>query len=924
MIKANQHFLDDFPVLENIIFFDKRKRILSDMHADFHLDISEKVKAYKTYIEQKCRRPFVDIYASFQPFNEATKALLPFLELAKSRIAADEKILVLWDRSGWITSLVSGIFPENEVITTWEGNKDVLGHAGFTYWFKNRTKNTIIFCDHTSSFPIEDSSIALIIGMDLLHRFDQTLLLKEALRMRKKNGAIIFPHVHLSNSEPVPYFDRGGHQLHGEVYQKEFNRIAQHTDLNGYIFSEPALFHFNDLSEKGGTMPLISDYNTKDYNALAALIPRSWNAPSIKPYRNADAMLADCRLLINPLLSMKQNQIVLDYNALDKQVGYLLERHIPYLPKIHKAHNYVMNDVQLKLLYWSTKSLTLAQIAERIFISIEDLISEAEKLKEIGLIEIFPISEQAHRQQNFIGSQKLFIPYAQQTFQTQWLQAVERYKTSPLILNEDDGSCITFEESDEIVRSIIQKLYASGIKKGDRIALVSPIHTEAILLSWACLCMGIIIVPISYKASKKDIAYITSIAEPALVFKSMHVPAENIQISNSVPVITFDENIETETKDLFFSEWLESETYYLHDKTAEYTSDAVLLFSSGSTGVPKGIVLSQGHIIRSGWLMAQTYDWKQEDVFLAVGGLESMSGFRNACIVPVISGTTICVPSHDSIQNAVSIAACIRKNDVSILVGNPALYNQFNTFQPKIQSQLSSLKTVLCTGSKLSAAVRNAFQAYYGKEIYNYYGLTETTGLCIGVPIGNNDKNSDAVGMPVDALIQIVDPAGIPLAYGEPGELRIYSENVFRGYYKRADLTDKCVKDGWFHTGDIAVMDTDGYVHLVGRAKELIKTSSDTLVYLEPIAEIIAKHPSIEQAAVVGYVENETEKMAAFVVPKDASISDKELVAMLKGYIEQEAGKDKLPSRIIFKKELPYTSNGKIIKHLLIEEIYAN
>ncbi|WP_018342497.1 class I adenylate-forming enzyme family protein [Cytophaga aurantiaca] len=929
MIKINhsylsKHFIDDVPSFENIVFFDKRKKVLTDTHENFYEEIREKTKTYKSYIEQKCRRPFVDIYASFQPFNEATKALLPFLELVKTKISSEEKILILWDRSGWITSLVSGIFPENEIITTWEGNKDVLGHAGFTYWFKNRTKNTIVFCDHTSPFPIEDASVSLIIGLDLLHRFDQTLLLKEVLRMSKKDGAIIFPHVHLSNSEPVPYFDRGGHQLHGEVYQKTFDQIAKHGTHNGYIFSEPDLFQFNDLLRKEHSRPLVSDYNTKDYNALAALLPKSWSTEVLKPYKNRDEIIASCRILINPLLRVEQDNVILDYNALDKQVGYLLERHIPYLPKIEKADKYVLNDVQMKLLYWSSKSLTLKQISERISISINDLISEADALKEIGLIEIFPISEKAHQQQNFIGSQKLFVPYSDQTFASQWQQAVDRYKTFPALLNEDDGSVITFAESDEIVQSIIQKLSACGLNKGNSIVLVSPIHTEAILLAWACLSIGVILVPVNYKASKKDIEYILSIAKPTLIFKSTHVPHENIDSNHSIPLITFDETDEAEGNDLFFSDWLETEEQNYNSSSVTHTSDAVLLFSSGSTGVPKGIALSQGHLIRSAWLMAQTYDWNQEDIFLAIGGLESMSGFRNACIVPVISGTAICVPSYSTIQNAVSIAACISKNEVSILVGNPALYNQFNTFQSHIQNQLVSLKKVLCTGSKLSAGVRAEFLRHYNKAIYNYYGLTETTGLCIAELLGNTADNKDAIGLPIDALIQIVDTEGKPAAYGEPGELRLYSENIFQGYYQREDLTALCMSDGWFYTGDIATMDASGQVHLVGRAKELIKTSTDTLVYLEPIAELIEQHPSIEFAAVVGYVEDETEKMAAFVVAKNDSGSDKELITELRGYIEKEAGKDKLPSRIIFKKELPYTSNGKIIKHLLVEEIYAN
>ena len=137
---------------------------------------------YELFLKQKTRRPMQDIYACFQPFNEATKALLPFLKKLKTEVEDGDYILNLWDRSGWITNLLAGLFPKQKIITTWEGNKDVLGYRGFHFWTKNLKNVEILFCDLNNPLPFKDKSIKFSIGFDALHRFDFKSLIQELTR----------------------------------------------------------------------------------------------------------------------------------------------------------------------------------------------------------------------------------------------------------------------------------------------------------------------------------------------------------------------------------------------------------------------------------------------------------------------------------------------------------------------------------------------------------------------------------------------------------------------------------------------------------------------------------------------------------------------------------------------------------------------
>lgn len=297
--------LEFTPSIGNMIFYNESDifpNIVNTIKEDKQTSVVEEEGKYKHFLKQKGRRPNYDLYACFQPFNESFKAVFPFLKELQKTVKKGDVILSLWDRSGWLTNLLAGLFPEQHIVATWEGNKDVLGYKGFHFWMKNQQNVSILFCDLNQPLPIKSSSIAFSCGYDTFHNFDQALLLNELFRVVKLDGAILFPHVHLTNSEPDPYFDRGCKQMHGTDYQKSFDHLAKSSDWRGFVFSEPALFVANDI-DRSQDIKVISNPNSSDYNSTIALFNKEWENKSLSAFSMNDIVDIDnARVLINLLV----------------------------------------------------------------------------------------------------------------------------------------------------------------------------------------------------------------------------------------------------------------------------------------------------------------------------------------------------------------------------------------------------------------------------------------------------------------------------------------------------------------------------------------------------------------------------------------------------------------------------------------------
>lgn len=917
------------PKLDNLYFFNEvnftpetttasKKGILNKSFKPIYI--------YEHFLKQKSRRPTYDLYACFQPFNEAIKAVMPFLKELQKEVKKDDVILNLWDRSGWLTNLLAGMFPEQHIVTTWEGNKDVLGYQGFHYWMKENKNITILFCDLNKPIPLADKSIKFSIGLDVFHRFDQVHMLEELKRVVNIDGAILFPHVHLSNSEPIPFFERGCKQIHGNEYKSAFDHFNKNDNWEGYIFSEPQLFISNDITNDI-PIPIESDYNTPDYNALIAILPQHWIHKKIKGYSLKDIPeISNARVLINSLvnISLQHQKVSIDLCSFDGQMKAFLERHPIYLKRIENLDGYLLSEMATKVIFLAKNGHTIKEISSCIDYEEKEVIKELLKLEKEGLIQVLPVSETCIRLQHYIMTQEFIVPEKLQTIKHLWQETVKAFSKNTAIISLQDDSDFTYDDANEIVGVIVTTLLNSGLKKGDKIMICNGPHTEAILLFWACMQLGIIVIPITEHLTDETFNVIIDKTQSKFLFTNQLFYSEKESILKNQKVILFDTNDNEPAFDLlYFSDWLtDDETINCNNITIESTDSAVILFTSGSTGIPKGVELTHGNLYRSGRLITETFHWNEKDRFFALGGLEAMSGLRNSTIAALHVGASVVIPSENTLTNLFAITEAISKSQSSILGSNPAFLRQTIKYKDKIRGQLDSIKTLICTGNKLSNTLREEFNHAYNLSIYNYYGLSETTGICISQSPLDDTLTTNTIGFPKDCIAQIVDDENNIIPSGEKGELRIFSKNLMKGYYKDKDQTKNVIKDGWFYTQDIARYTENGSIELLGRKRNIIKTTSEELVYLDVIQQYISELDFIDDVSLCPYIENDIEKIGAFFTIKDSLEENKDSIKnKLNRLLTEQFGAKKTPNKLIILTQLPYNNNGKLLKSKLLNEL---
>ena len=859
------------------------------------------------------------------PTNLLMKQQRPFIPLSNSSqdsFSPGDIIVNQWDRGAWFTGLLPGLFPEQKLINLWEGDKNMLGYGGYDFWFSNRYDPdtfTLGFNTPNAVLPLEDNSVSLFFALDAFHRFDQSLWMQEILRVLKPDGVILFTHTHLSNNEPEPFFERGCKQMHGRDYQHYFDLLLKETGRKGYVFSEPKLFWLNDM-EPERKMSLESTPEMKDYNGTLAILPESWSNKQLQAldYQAFYKAPEQTHLILNGLYSydFSQQLISIDRDKMDGTVGHLLDRHPIYVERIGGTETISISEIEMKVLFSASQILSVAEIAKNLNIPLEQVIEIAERFRQKDIIQPLPINKQHARLQYFLSFQEFKLEEKEQTFRGLWDRACQSYADQLAVLAQAEETELSYEEADELVQVLVQRLLQAGVSKGDYIVVLGPLELEMNLVVWACAYLGAVVVPLMPEKGEKTINNILERVEPKMVF--LNAACAPLIQESSVEQIYFDQE-EQQLDGPEFSEWLEEvdDTQLVPLPEVAPEDPMVVLFTSGSTGVPKGVVLQHASLMRSARLITESFEWSGTDRYLALTGLDSMSGLRNACLAPIEVGACLVIPEASKMSNAFGIADTIGDTETSIIAATPPLFRQFLNFSGRLKGQLGSLKLVMSTGSNLSQELRDQFKANFNLEIYNYYGLTETCGICL-TQLPRLQKQAEGnIGLPVQSIAQIVDENDQLLPLGEEGELRILSPNLMQGYLKDEAKTQAVLRDGWYYTGDLAIQHADGSISLRGRKRDIVKIASGDLIYPIEIEQQLEQFEEVKQAFVGKIIQQDAEALIAFVVPAKEEVS----VRSIQTYLKNELGEHKVPSQVYIKTALPKLSNGKIDQQTLMAEI---
>lgn len=599
--------------------------------------------------------------------------------------------------------------------------------------------------------------------------------------------------------------------------------------------------------------------------------------------------------------------------------GWVMNLHLSELyPIENKTEMVSLGLMEVAALFWIERICCVSQVAKKLNISESNLEHLLKPLVKIGALANFTV--------DFSLPPDNCLEHWQ-TFPLFWEETQRKYSQRPLLFSDNDDSVFTYADASDVVDMIIVQLFQLGVEKGDKIVVWSPQHLEVPLICWAALIIGATIVPLDPDMDSESLQNILTEIQPIIIFTDY---ANFGQYKNNflVPTVILDEGDECflPNDSFWFAEWLKqdvSSEKCFNKVTPE--DPAVILYTSGTSDQPKGVVLSQEALLNSGFLIADSYKWNSEDILLSLGEFHTMSGFRNPCVACLHSGSGLVVASSETRRNCLVVASCIQQHQVTLLGAVPETLRHFNRFKERTSiSDLSSLRHVICTGSNLTQEVQQCFTDHYDIPVYNYYGLTETAGFCIGVLPESSTISPGSIGWPHNCITRVADGQGNPVEPNHIGELFIYSPNLMTQYYNAPELTESVMLSGWYRTFDLARREIDDSITLCGRADDAIKNSRGELSHPGEVETILEKNKNIEAAGVCGYTDQKGQQyFAAFVIPKDEEVEAGLLIFDIKKWLL--ATRCSLESIKLFRivKTLPRGVNGKLLRRKLICTIEA-
>jgi long-chain acyl-CoA synthetase len=441
-----------------------------------------------------------------------------------------------------------------------------------------------------------------------------------------------------------------------------------------------------------------------------------------------------------------------------------------------------------------------------------------------------------------------------------------------------------------------------GVEPGDRVGVMLPNVPEFAVVYYGVLRAGAVVVPINVLLKSREVEFYLADSGARMLF-AWHGFAEEAEAG-----------ARGTTADCLFvmpGEFarLLSEAEPAVGLVERAPDDtAVILYTSGTTGTPKGAELTHSNLLSNVAAVVQLHSFSSDDVFL--GALPLFHSFGQTCSMnaAIASGATLSLIPRFDAGRALEI---IERDRATVFQGVPTMYSAILHHPRRDEFDASTLRVCVSGGASLPAEVLRGFEHAFGCTLIEGYGLSETSPVCSSNRV-NRERRPGSVGMPIEGVsMRIVDPAGGDAPVGARGEIAVRGPNVMKGYWRRPEATAEAMRDGWFHTGDIGVMDADGYFYVVDRLKEMIIRGGYN-VYPREVEEVLYEHPAVREAAVLGVPHPELgEEVAAAVALKDGAATDEE---SLREFVKERVAAYKYPRRISFFDELPKGPSGKILK----------
>ena len=432
-----------------------------------------------------------------------------------------------------------------------------------------------------------------------------------------------------------------------------------------------------------------------------------------------------------------------------------------------------------------------------------------------------------------------------------------------------------------------------GLKKGDRILISGPSTIDLAVAHMAALRFGLIVVPVNGLYQKAELEHVINDASPRAALIDHPNWKEWVQsIDQSIHVSSTTANFPTGP--------------ITEIDQVEPNDPALIVYTSGTTGKPKGAILSQRNLLAGAHSVRLAWRWEENDRLLLCLPLFHMHGMGVGLHGTLLAGSSAIL--QDGFQ-AEEVMQAINTHQTSMFFGVPTMYHRLAR-HPQVQ-EMSKMRLCVSGSAPLAPSLHRKLNQEAGIEVLERYGMTETVMLVSNPYLG--ERRSGTVGFPLP---------GVKMKVEEPsGEILVSGPNVFEGYWNQLGANKEAFVDEsterWFRTGDLGKLDEDGYLKIIGRKKELI-ISGGYNVYPREVDDVLINHPAIEQVAVAGLPSEEWgEEVTAWIVPtsqeKTPSLEE------IREFCRQYLAAYKLPQRLVIANTLPRNALGKVLRHELRE-----
>lgn len=469
------------------------------------------------------------------------------------------------------------------------------------------------------------------------------------------------------------------------------------------------------------------------------------------------------------------------------------------------------------------------------------------------------------------------------------------------LVDAEEHTSWTYKELNRRCEKMAAWLHEQGIKKGDRIALLSPNHLSYFELLFACGKIGAIFVPINWRLSFQEIAYILTDCSPKLIgFHSTF--QEILQSSTFKEYKTFQVNQQPQRTG-------GGSAYKATD--LHHNDPLTIIYTGGTTGRPKGVVLSHQSILTNAINTIISWNLTNEDITLTYMPLFHTGGLNALSIPILLAGGKVVVASDFDPVKAMHYLNHYHCTTVLLV---PTMYHMIIETDEFNKSSFSSVKIFLSGGAPCPLEIYDAFKRK-GVLFKEGYGLTEAGPNNFYIAPEEAWEKKGSVGKPMlFNHIRLQKEDGSEAGPHEIGEVLIQGKHSFEYYWNNDQATKETLKDGWIYTGDLARKDGDGYFYIVGRKKDIIITGGENVYPLE-IEHYLAEHAKLDEVAVLGLPDSKWGEVvtACIVTKQNAKIIDEEL----KAYCSKKLASYKIPKVFLFLESLPKTHVGKIDKKVL-------